>query len=187
MRLIRIKAVTKKEFIQIRRDPLSLAMAFLMPAILLFIYGYAVTFDVDRITTVVYDMDKSSISRELTDQLSQSGYFTIVAYLDRYEQIDTCLDRGNAKVAIASYQAVRLQANARISLLMSQRVRHAPSATHASPVCFVMPRRTTFARRRTWYPWAVRAATPAPNASEVIAILRPIGARPIRQMEPHAT
>jgi ABC-2 type transport system permease protein len=101
MRLIRVKAVVKKEFIHIRRDPLSLAMAFLMPAILILIYGYAVTFDVDKITTVVHDMDKSSISRELVDQISRSGYFTVVSYLDRHEEIDAFLDRGDAKVAVA--------------------------------------------------------------------------------------
>ena len=48
-----------------RRDYLSLAMAFLLPVILLLIYAYAITFDVDNIRTVVYDRDKSSISREL--------------------------------------------------------------------------------------------------------------------------
>lgn len=100
MKLMRVKAVAKKEMIQIKRDPLSLAMAFLLPAILLFIYGYAVTFDVDKLATVVYDRDKSSISRELINQFSRSGYFTIVSYLDRHEDIDTYLDRGNAQVAI---------------------------------------------------------------------------------------
>jgi ABC-2 type transport system permease protein len=100
MKLTRIKAITRKEFIQIWRDPMSLAMAFLLPLILLFIYGFAVTFDVDRITTVVYDMDKSSISRELVDEFAQSGYFTIVSSLNRYEDIDPYLDSNKAKVAI---------------------------------------------------------------------------------------
>jgi ABC-2 type transport system permease protein len=100
MKLTRIKAITRKEFIQIWRDPMSLAMAFLLPLILLFIYGFAVTFDVDRITTVVYDMDKSSISRELVDEFAQSGYFTIVSFLNRYEDIDPYLDSNKAKVAI---------------------------------------------------------------------------------------
>ena len=76
MKLARIKAIARKEFIQIWRDPISLALAFLLPVILLFIYGYAVTFDVDNITTVVYDMDKSSLSRELINEFTQSGYFT---------------------------------------------------------------------------------------------------------------
>ena len=100
MKLMRVKAVAKKEMIQIKRDPLSLAMAFLLPAILLFIYGYAVTFDVDKLTTVVYDADKSSVSRELVNQFRQSGYFTVVSYVDRHDDIDRYLDRGDAKIAI---------------------------------------------------------------------------------------
>ena len=100
MNFVRIRAITKKEFIQIRRDPFSLAMAFLLPMILLFIYGFAVTFDVDKISTVVYDRDKSSYSRELINQFTQSGYFTVVSYIDRYDEIDAYLDRSEAKVAI---------------------------------------------------------------------------------------
>ncbi len=46
MKILRIKAIAKKELIQIWRDPLSLAIAFLMPLMQLFIYGYAITFDV---------------------------------------------------------------------------------------------------------------------------------------------
>lgn len=100
MKLVRIKAITRKEFIQIWRDPLSLALAFLLPLVLLFIFGYAVTFDVDSITTVVYDMDKSSSSRELINEFTRSGYFTTISYVDRYEDIDSYLDGNKAKVAI---------------------------------------------------------------------------------------
>jgi ABC-2 type transport system permease protein len=100
MRFIRLKAIAKKEFIQIRRDPLSLVMAFLLPMVLLFIYGYAITFDVNKITTVVHDMDKSSLSRELIDEFNRSGYFTVISYLDRMEEIDGYLDRGKARVAL---------------------------------------------------------------------------------------
>jgi ABC-2 type transport system permease protein len=100
MRPLRIKAIARKEFIQILRDPMSLAMAFLLPVILLFIYGYAITFDVDELTTVVYDRDRTSESRELVNQFTQSGYFTVLSYLERYDDIDKSLDRGDAKVAI---------------------------------------------------------------------------------------
>ena len=48
MKPLRIKAIAKKELIQIWRDPLSLAMAFLMPVMLLFIFGYAITLDVEQ-------------------------------------------------------------------------------------------------------------------------------------------
>lgn len=101
MKLIRVKAIARKEIIQILRDPISLALAFLMPAMLLFIYGYAITFDVDRITTVVYDMDKSSQSRELVDQFEKSGYFTVLSYLDNYSEIDRFIDSGKAQVALS--------------------------------------------------------------------------------------
>jgi len=100
MKILRIKAITKKELIQIRRDPFSLAMAFLMPVILLFIYGYAITFDVAHIPTVVYDRDKSSLSRELIAQFQESGYFQVMGYVESYRAIDPYLDSGKARVAI---------------------------------------------------------------------------------------
>lgn len=100
MNMNRVRAIAKKEFIQIRRDPFSLAMALLMPALLLFIFAYAITFDVNNISTIVYDQDRSSLSRELVAQFRESGYFDIVRYIDRYDEIDRALDALEAKVAI---------------------------------------------------------------------------------------
>jgi ABC-2 type transport system permease protein len=100
MKLIRIKAIAKKELIQILRDPLSLAIAFLMPLIQLFIYGYAITFDVNNINTVVYDRDRSSLSRELAAEFRESGYFSIVAYVEDYRDIDKRIESNEAKVAL---------------------------------------------------------------------------------------
>jgi len=101
VKLVRIKAIAKKESIQIMRDPYSLAMAFLMPVMLLFIFGYAITLDVDNLPTVVYDRDKSSMSRDLVAQFRESRYFTIVAYADDHAGIDRHIDAGKAKVAIS--------------------------------------------------------------------------------------
>ncbi|MGE5173097.1 MAG: ABC transporter permease [Betaproteobacteria bacterium] len=101
MKLIRIKAIAQKELIQIKRDPLSLAMAFLMPVLLLLIFGYAITLDVDHLTTIVYDQDRSGTSREIIAELTASRYFTIVRYADDHREIDSYLDSGRAKVALA--------------------------------------------------------------------------------------
>jgi ABC-2 type transport system permease protein len=101
MKISRVRAISKKELIQIWRDPLSLAMAFLMPVILLFIFGYAITLDVNNLTTIVYDLDKSSLSRELVAEFIESGYFTISNYAARPADIDEYLDSGRAKVAIS--------------------------------------------------------------------------------------
>ena len=101
MSFLRIRAIVKKESIQILRDPFSLAMGFLMPLMLLFIFGYAISLDVDRLTTVVNDLDNTSASRELVRQFAASEYFEIVKYVDRYQDIDLYLDSGQARVAIA--------------------------------------------------------------------------------------
>jgi len=101
MKLLRINAIAKKELIQIWRDPLSLAMAFMMPVILLFLFGYAITLDVNNLSTVVYDRDKSSYSRELAAELRESGYFTVIGNVDSYRDIDRYLDSGKAQIAIS--------------------------------------------------------------------------------------
>jgi ABC-2 type transport system permease protein len=101
MKFLRVKAIAQKELIQIRRDPLSLAMAFLMPVLLLFIFGYAITLDINNITTIVYDLDRSALSRELISQLTASGYFSVVRYAEDGKEIDKYLDAGKARVAVS--------------------------------------------------------------------------------------
>jgi ABC-2 type transport system permease protein len=98
--LRRTKAIAKKEWLQVRRDYLSLAMAFLLPVILLLIYAYAITLDVHHIRTVVCDRDNSSLSRELIAEFGRSEYFTIVATIGAYREVDDYLDGGRARVAL---------------------------------------------------------------------------------------
>jgi ABC-2 type transport system permease protein len=100
MKLQRTRAIAKKEWIQVRRDYLSLAMAFLLPVILLLIYAYAITLDVHHIRTVVCDRDKSSLSRELIAEFGRSEYFTLVGSIDAYGEADAYLDSGEARVAL---------------------------------------------------------------------------------------
>jgi ABC-2 type transport system permease protein len=101
MNFNRVRAMARKEAIQIRRDPLSLALAFFMPVMLLFIFGYAITVDVDRLPTIVYDRDMSSMSREIVRELQVSGYFTVVEYVRDPARIDAALDEGSARVAVS--------------------------------------------------------------------------------------
>jgi ABC-2 type transport system permease protein len=72
-----------------------------MPVLLLFIFGYAITLDVNNLTTIVYDADKSSTSRELAAELTASGYFSIVRTADNQREIDAYLDSGRARVAVS--------------------------------------------------------------------------------------
>ena len=95
----RTLSVSRKEFVEIRRDPRSLGMVLAFPVMMLMIYSYAVNFDVKSIKTVVYDLDNSKQSREIITRVRSSGYFEI-RYIDRYDDIDKQLDSGKARLAL---------------------------------------------------------------------------------------
>ena len=88
MNLRRAGAVSHKEFLHIMRDPRSLGMALALPLLMIILFGYALTLDVDRIPMVVYDASHTPESREVIDAFRGSRYFQIVARADRYETIE---------------------------------------------------------------------------------------------------
>lgn len=93
-------AVARKELLQLRRDPRSLALAFVLPLLLLVLFGYAITWDVRDIETAVLDQDRSARSRELLDAFSASGYFEIERHLAGPEEIRPLLDRGAVQLVL---------------------------------------------------------------------------------------
>jgi ABC-2 type transport system permease protein len=100
MSLTRLLAVARKEVLQLRRDTRSLILAFLLPMMLLILFGYAISWDVRNIHIAVLDGDRSAASRELIDAFRSSGYFTIVRNLERPAQIDQLFDRGAAQAVL---------------------------------------------------------------------------------------
>ncbi|NJD68960.1 MAG: hypothetical protein C3F12_01055 [Candidatus Methylomirabilota bacterium] len=100
MRIARLLAVSRKEVIQIRRDPRSLGMAFVIPMILLFLFGYALTLDVDNLQTIVYDQDRTAASRGFLAQFEASGYFRVAAIARNYSDVEWALDSGKAQVGL---------------------------------------------------------------------------------------
>ena len=100
MKLIRLKAIVLKEFLQIIRDPRSLAWAVSMPVILLVLFGYALTLDVNRIPTVLYDLDRTPKSRDLADRFLSSQYFKLEAAVQSYAHLQEMLDTGQALMGL---------------------------------------------------------------------------------------
>ena len=90
----RIKQIIIKEFIQAFRDKRMRFFLFGPPLIQLFMFGYAVTLDVNNISTALLDLDKSYESRELTRRFESSGYFTITHTPASVGEIRELLDRG---------------------------------------------------------------------------------------------
>ena len=96
----RFWAILKKEFRQIRRDPLSLGLLVFIPAMLLALYGYALSFDVKHIRVAVLDYNHTPESRALQDSLFQNPYFDRVAILTRPDEANKLLDHGQARAVL---------------------------------------------------------------------------------------
>ena len=96
----RLLAVARKESLQLGRDPRSLIMAFLYPALMIVFFGYVITFDIRDIKVAVFDQDHTQASRELVQAFEAAGYFQITGRLTRYQQIQPLLDRGAVRLAL---------------------------------------------------------------------------------------
>jgi ABC-2 type transport system permease protein len=100
MNFRRLKAVTKKELLHIVRDARSLYLALALPLVMLLLFGYALTLDVDRIPTYVYDQDRTPQSRELIDQFRGSRYFQILATTNDSKAIERGIDKSTVLLGL---------------------------------------------------------------------------------------
>ena len=96
----RLMAVARKEVRQFRRDTRSLALAFVLPLVLLVFFGYAITWDVNDIRMAVVDQDHGSRARELVDAFQAAGRFSLVAKLGRPSDVGPLLDRGDVRMVL---------------------------------------------------------------------------------------
>jgi ABC-2 type transport system permease protein len=96
----RLLAMSRKEVIQLRRDPRSLALAFALPVLLLILFGYAISWDVRNIRLAVLDQDRSAAGRELVNAFRASGYFSLAAFLERSGDIEPLMERGGAQLVL---------------------------------------------------------------------------------------
>jgi ABC-2 type transport system permease protein len=100
MTVRRTRAMAHKEFLHIVRDPRSLLMALALPLLMILLFGYALTLDVDRIPTVIFDRDGTPESRELISRFQGSRYFQILGTTDSYEAIERGIDRSECMLGV---------------------------------------------------------------------------------------
>lgn len=98
--LTRVLALALKEWMHIVRDIRTLYFALGMPVVMLVIFGYAVSFDIDNVPTVVVDQDHTLESRELVHHLFAGTTFHDIARYERADDVETAFRRGNAKLGI---------------------------------------------------------------------------------------
>jgi ABC-2 type transport system permease protein len=98
--LARLKQMLIKEFIQVFRDKRTRFVLFAPPIIQMLVFGYAATFEIHHVPTVVLDLDHSQESRELISRFSSSPYFDVQRQLTDYRQIRDLIDQGKATVGL---------------------------------------------------------------------------------------
>lgn len=98
--MTRFLAILKKEFIQMRRDRLTIMIMLLMPFVQLLIYGYAINQDVKHLSAVVFDQSLSQESREFLDSLTATEYYNINYVANSYQEVNDLIQKGNAKVGV---------------------------------------------------------------------------------------
>ena len=100
MNVKRMLTITKKEFIHIKRDKPSLMISFIMPIIMLLLFGFAVTTDVNHVKMAVYDGSKTVESRTLIERFSHAYYFESYASVHSPKEAETLIEKGEVKVAL---------------------------------------------------------------------------------------
>lgn len=81
----RTRAIFKKEFKHIFRDPFTLAMALLLPLLIVLILGNSIEFNIKEIPTAYVDLSKTQSSRKLLETFGSSNYFKLYAVEDTDE------------------------------------------------------------------------------------------------------
>ena len=96
----RILAIARKEFIQVRRDPRSLAIALLLPVMQMFLLGYGISLDITNIPTCIYDQEGSQHSQALLARFKASRYFRVVKSVRDYGALRRAIDGGDCQLGI---------------------------------------------------------------------------------------
>ena len=96
----RLLALTWKEFLQLKRDTMTLKMIVMVPLMQTLIFGYAINFDVKHLSTAVFDESRSFESRELVAKMTATGYFDVVRHVDSLEELQTEIDSAQAMAGI---------------------------------------------------------------------------------------
>lgn len=100
MNLRRTWAIFRKEVIHVRRDPISLLEIILLPLVLMLLYGYALTFDIQKVTLAVYDEDLSQLSQDLVRRFQSTEYFKLARFPQSYGELKDLISRGEVQVGL---------------------------------------------------------------------------------------
>jgi len=96
----RIKALVWKEFLQLKRDRLTLGFVLGMPLMQILIFGFAINTDVKHLPAVIYDESHSQESRDFVDGLVATQYFDLKSQTSSEAAFNREIDQGRAQVGV---------------------------------------------------------------------------------------
>jgi len=96
----RLLAYARREMLEIRRDPIRLAFALLGTVLLMLIFGYGITMDVDKISYAVLDRDDTTLSRDYRENIAGSRYFSEHAPIVNYSDLERRMQSGELQLAL---------------------------------------------------------------------------------------
>jgi ABC-2 type transport system permease protein len=96
----RLLSLIRKEFIQIWRDPRTLALVIGIPVMQLLLIGYAAVTEVRDVPMAVLDQDRGPSARALLNAYRSADYFQIAFDVDSEDEIRELIDQGEAKVGL---------------------------------------------------------------------------------------
>lgn len=121
MRLQHIRAMARKEWWHLWRDPRSLAMILLMPTMQLFLFGYAIRLDILEVPLGLLQETYSTQANDLAAGFAASHAFDIVARFEDRAQLDAALHRGEVAAALvipADFALAVRQGDADVQLII---------------------------------------------------------------------
>jgi ABC-2 type transport system permease protein len=96
----RLRALLKKEFTHMRRDPRTVMVIFIMPILQLVLLGYASNTDIRNLPTAVFDQNNSRASQALLDTYKATGYFNIDHVVHSEAELTRLIEGGVDRVGI---------------------------------------------------------------------------------------
>jgi ABC-2 type transport system permease protein len=119
--ILRLGSIIRKEFIQILRDPRTLAIILVIPIMQLFLLGYAATTDIKNVPLGVWDQSRSPESRALLDAFRSANYFNIAYEVGSQDEARNLIEMGKVRgvLNIPPDYALRLsEGDAQVSMIL---------------------------------------------------------------------
>lgn len=100
MNMDRVAAVVGKEAREIYRDPITMGISLILPVVMLFLFGYAVSLDVRNVPMGVLDYDNSPASRALVDRFANSGHFVHARTFRSSHELERAIKAGDVRMSL---------------------------------------------------------------------------------------